>query len=66
MTIELNERYFTKLDLANAVIEKLVEQGINCEIINTELLRLNGEKYSLKERPGGNIIPVQMAILYKI
>lgn len=66
IAIELDERYFSKLDLAKAVILKLEREGKKCELINPDVIIINGEKYSVKERNYANPVPVQQILLTKI
>lgn len=64
--VELDERYFNKVDLTNAVVVHLKGEGNECELINGGIILLNGEKYSLREKNYAAIFPVQIAELVKI
>lgn len=65
--IELDERYFNRLDLAKATVEHLKEQGNECKLINSGMITLNGDNYRIVERNYcAAIVPVQVVELFKV
>lgn len=45
--VALNETYINQDDFRNAVIEKLIEKGYECETIGRETLLVDNKKYFL-------------------
>lgn len=66
--IELDERYFDKKSLMDAVVKQLTNQGKICEVVGVDLLLIDGKKYYLSER---NVVakycpPVQQVVLIEV
>lgn len=66
ITIELDQRYNNKLDLTNAVVRKMREEGKNCEFINKDIIILDGIKYHVKDKMVFVRVPVQQVVLKQI
>lgn len=68
LMIELDERHFNKKDLRDEVVQKLREQGKECEIIDGDFLLIDGTTYILTEKnvPVKYGPPVQQAVLTEV
>ena len=65
IVFELDDRYTNLKDLREATVEYLKKEGKSCEVIDSRILRVNGEKYILMERTIGlrASVPVQQVVL---
>lgn len=68
LIIELDDRYFDKKSLMNAIVQHLTNEGKKCEVIDVDFLLVDGKKYSLSQK---NVVakycpPVQQAVLTEI
>lgn len=67
ITLELEARYFSQVELRNAVVQHFQNKGENCKAIDHNTIQLNNKQYSVNEwnqSVGG--VPVQQAILKEV
>lgn len=63
IVLELDERYFNKRDLSNATYEYLKNENHSCELLDSDTIIVDGNKYLIREWNTSAIVPLQQVVL---
>lgn len=66
IVLELGERYYKKQDLSKATYEYLTKKGHDCNLIDEDIITIDGCKYTINEWNINMGLPIQQVILKKI
>lgn len=64
IVIDFKERYYNLTDLKKAVVKHFQNKGMTCEVIDTHILLVDYQKYTLSEKTISMYgVPLQRVIL---